>query len=233
MRSFERVIILMGMLLAVGCGSGNDEVSPTVPNVAGQWTMIANTSFTFDLTLTQSGESISGSIDSTNTGDPTDSVTGSVTSGGNVSFTRERAGAWTQVYTGMVTTQGNFMVMEGTFTHSGVAGTFPWRAEKSLLPAPSGQLLKQTISIAKGATYETVVLTAPGNGTLMAHVKSHAGTDLGISFLRVSDSTTHGLTSGPDVHISTVCSAGQTWKVVIFNPSGIAIETSITVTFGP
>jgi hypothetical protein len=195
--------------------------------------MIANTNFTFDLTLTQSGGTISGLMDSTNTGDPTDPVTGTVTLEGNVTFTRERAGAFTQVYTGIVTTKGDLMVMEGTFTHSGVTGTFPWRAEKSLLPAPTGQLLKQTVSIAKVATYETKVLTAPGNGTLIAHVKSHAGSDLSVSFLRVSDSTTINKTTGPDVNISTVCTAGQAWKVVIYNPSGVAIDTSITVTFNP
>jgi hypothetical protein len=125
------------------------------------------------------------------------------------------------------------MVMEGTFTQSGVTGAFPWRAEKSLLPAPTGQLLKQTVSIAKGATYETNALTAPGNGTLIAHVKSHAGSDLVVSFLRVSDSTTFNKKTGPDVNISTVCTIGQTWKVVIFNLSGVAIDTSITVTFNP
>jgi hypothetical protein len=236
MRPFTKVIILMGILLTTGCGSGgsgSDDVSATTPNVAGEWTMIANTSYTFDLTLTQSGGTISGSMDATNSGDPTDPVTGTVTLDGNVTFTRERAGAWTQVYTGNVTIKGGLMVMEGTFTQSGVTGNFPWRAEKSLLPAPTGQLLKQTVNIAKAATYETNVLTAPGNGTLTAHVKSLAGSDLVVSFLRVSDSTTFNKKTGSDVNISTVCTVGQTWKVVIYNPSGVAIDTSITVTFNP
>jgi hypothetical protein len=70
-------------------------------------------------------------MDATNTGDPTDPVNGTVTAGGTIMFTRVRSGAWTQVYTGTVTTQGNLMVMEGTFTHSGVTGTFPWQANKS------------------------------------------------------------------------------------------------------
>jgi hypothetical protein len=240
MRPFTKVIILMGILLMVGCGpgdSGSDSASPTIPNFAGEWTMIANTNYTFDLTLTQSGGTISGLMDSTNSSDPTDPVTGTVTLEGNVTFTRERAGAWTQVYTGTVTPKGDLMVMEGTFTQGGVTGNFPWRAEKSLLPAPTGQLLKQTVSIAKAATYETNVLTAPGNGTLTAHVKSLVGSDLVVSFFRVSDSTTFNKKTGPDVNISTFCNIGctigQTWKVVIYNPSGVAIDASITVTFNP
>ena len=236
MRLFTKVIILMWILLTVGCGSGgsgSDDVSPTMPNIAGEWSMIANTNFTFDLTLTQSGGTISGLMDSTNTGDPTDPVTGTVTLEGNVNFTRERTGSLTQVYTGTVTIKGDLMTIEGTFTHTGVTGNFPWRSEKSLLPTPAGQLLKQTVTIAKGATYETNVLTTPGNGTLTAHVKSHAGSDLVVSFSRVSDSTTFNKTTGPDVNISTVCTVGQTWKVVIFNLSGVAIDTSITVAFNP
>ena len=105
--------------------------------------------------------------------------------------------------------------------------------KKSLLPPPQGQLLKQNVNIAKGATYETNTLTAPGNGTLAAHVKSHAGTDFSVSFLRLSDSKTIGTIQGPDVNINTICTAGQTWKVSVYNPSGVAIDASITVTYTP
>jgi hypothetical protein len=62
-------IMLAGMLLVVGCGSNGGGESPTFPNVAGDWTMTANTIYTFDLTLTQSGETISGQMDATNTVD--------------------------------------------------------------------------------------------------------------------------------------------------------------------
>jgi hypothetical protein len=244
-KKFSRLTIailysLVGFLIftLISCSGGGDDgggSATSFPRIAGEWSMIANTIYTFDLNVTQSGGAITGSIDSTNTGDPTDPITGTVTSVGNVVFIRERAGAWTQVYTGTVTTQGNIMVMEGTFTHSGETGTFPWRAEKSLVPTPTpGQLLKRTVVVAASATYETPALTALGNGTLQAHVKSHPGSDLNVSFLRMSDLATINATGGKDVYISTACTTGQQWKVLVHNYSGVPVEISITVVYeGP
>ena len=65
-------------------------------------------------------------MDATNTGDPTDAISGSVSTSGTITFTRTRVGFWTQVYTGTVNSSTS---MSGTFTHTpGPAGPYNWSA---------------------------------------------------------------------------------------------------------
>ena len=61
------------------------------------------------------------------TGNYVDHISGTV-SGGLVEFTRERPGEWTQVYSGSISNNIDNLYMEGTYTHSGSADTFPWNA---------------------------------------------------------------------------------------------------------
>ena len=133
-------VMLTGVFFLGGCDSSDEKTTdpvtaptpapatPTTPDVAGLWKMTATSStvFTFDLSLSNSGASLTGSMDSTNTGDPTDSISGSISSAGKITFTRTRVGHWTQVYTGTVSSS---TAMGGTFTHTpGTGGPYPWIA---------------------------------------------------------------------------------------------------------
>lgn len=142
MRKMLIGMMLAGVFFLGGCDSSDDKTTdpvtaptpdpapakPTTTDVAGLWKMTATTPtvYTFDLSLSQSGAALTGSMDSTNTGDPTDSISGSITSAGKITFTRKRVGHWTQVYSGTVNSSTS---MGGTFTHTpGTDGPFPWIA---------------------------------------------------------------------------------------------------------
>lgn len=99
--------------------------------------------------------------------------------------------------------------------------------------ASATTLEEQNISIPMGATHQTGVLTAPGDGALSANIKSLVGSDLKGSFYRVWDGATLSETTGPDFTISTATTSGQTWRVKVFNPSGVPIDTQIKVDFVP
>ncbi|HWQ18512.1 MAG TPA: hypothetical protein VN455_01965 [Methanotrichaceae archaeon] len=63
------------------------------------------------------------------TGNKVDAVTGSVlSSDGTIQFTRDRPGEWTQVYSGKIINSASGLRLEGTFTHTGAAGDYPWNA---------------------------------------------------------------------------------------------------------
>jgi hypothetical protein len=83
-----------------------------------------NNEFHFDLALTTTFTTITGTMTRANGTEPVDNVFGSVTSDGEVEFTRVRPGIFVQVYTGLYTGQRKVGVeidisMQGTFTHNG------------------------------------------------------------------------------------------------------------------
>jgi hypothetical protein len=71
-------------------------------DVSGKWEMCANTNYEFDLDLGQSGDQISGTMTRTNGNEPVDSIYGTVSSDGKITFKRERPGQWVQNYTGQM-----------------------------------------------------------------------------------------------------------------------------------
>lgn len=95
------------------------------------------------------------------------------------------------------------------------------------------EMLNETVSIAAAATHQTSVITGPGAGSLTARVRSTVGSTLNAWFIKVSDSSTTGAGSGADFNISTTTTTGETWRVAVFNPSGVAINTEITVNYAP
>lgn len=94
-------------------------------------------------------------------------------------------------------------------------------------------LADQTVSIAAAGTHQTGILTAPAEGILRAKIKSAVGSDLKGSFVKVSDSTIHAEQTAADFTIATATTSGQTWRVKVFNPSGVAVDATIKVEFNP
>lgn len=100
-------------------------------DLSGKWKMVANDIYTFDLDLQQSGDQITGTMTCTsNPSEPVDTISGTVHSGGygsiaNILFTRERAGQWTQVYSGSLSGS----TITGNYNHNN-QGQYPWSANK-------------------------------------------------------------------------------------------------------
>ena len=99
-------------------------------DVSGKWEMCANTNYEFDLDLGQSGDQISGAMTRTNGNEPVDSIYGTVSSDGKITFKRERSG-WVQDFTGQISSSGDSLTMDGTFAHN-MAGSYPWTATRIL-----------------------------------------------------------------------------------------------------
>jgi len=100
-------------------------------DVSGKWEMCANTNYEFDLDLGQSGDQISGTMTRTNGNEPVDSIYGTFSSDGKITFKRERPGQWVQDYTGQISSSGDSLTMDGTFAHN-MAGSYHWTATRSL-----------------------------------------------------------------------------------------------------
>jgi hypothetical protein len=102
---------------------------PTVelflPDFTFQGNMEANSNqFHFNLVLTPTGTTVTGTMTRTNGVEPVDNVLGSVKSNGELEFTRVRPREFVQVYTGLYTGQKRAGVeidisMQGTFIHNG------------------------------------------------------------------------------------------------------------------
>jgi hypothetical protein len=122
-------LMALGMVLLVGGCSSSD--SDPIPNVAGTWKVVANTTYNFDLILTQDGGTLAGTMIRTNGVEPDDTIAGSIDSAGAITFTRTRAGVggWTQIYNGNVTI-GTPSVMAGTFSFAGATTFATWQATK-------------------------------------------------------------------------------------------------------
>jgi len=96
-----------------------------VPNVAGAWAMTANTSFLFNLTLSQSEDIVGGFMERTNGVEPIDAISGTIDADSHLTFTRARLN---QVYSGFLTSDATTLILEGTFTVPPSTNTYPWRA---------------------------------------------------------------------------------------------------------
>ncbi|MDD4653153.1 MAG: hypothetical protein PHQ34_13115, partial [Methanothrix sp.] len=94
--------------------------------------MVANTNFNFILDLQQSGNQITGTMTSTDgASEPVDTISGTVSTDGTIQFSRERAGQWTQVYTGSLSGSVESMTITGSFSQNG-QGQYPWSAGKAI-----------------------------------------------------------------------------------------------------
>ena len=114
----------LGMVLFAGGCSSDDGVT----NVAGSWNMVANVDYSFTLVLNQDGETITGSMIPIAPAGATQTVSGTIDENDKITFGRSNGSVVYQTYTGSLTGGGS--TMSGTFTHVGVAGTFPWAATK-------------------------------------------------------------------------------------------------------
>ena len=94
-------------------------------------------------------------------------------------------------------------------------------------------LVDQTVSIPMAGTHLTGVFAGPGDGVLTGRVKSVGGSTLEAWFIKVSDSSVVGDATGADFNITTGTTTGQTWRVAVFNPSGVSIDTTISVVYAP
>jgi len=124
MRRLMSCLVLAGVVAVVGCSSSDDNSNPP-PDVAGTWTMVANVVYGFDLTITQSGGAIDGTMVRTNGVEPTDTISGTIDGDGMISFIRSRVD---QQYNGILTSDATQWILEGTFGGVGNTNVYPWRA---------------------------------------------------------------------------------------------------------
>lgn len=122
-------LIMVLVILSFASSYPSLAVNTIYPNydVTGHWKMVANEVYEFELIFQQNGGSLSGTMDHTNGGDPTDQISGSISPNGNIKFTRSRAGQWIQVYSGAVSSSDGSLKLQGTYTHDG-SGSYPWSA---------------------------------------------------------------------------------------------------------
>lgn len=105
-------------------------------DLSGQWNMVANTIYNFNLDLQQSRDQITGVMTCTNVAsEPADTVSGTISPDGTIRFTRERAGQWTQVYTGSLSGSST---ITGSYDHNG-QGKYPWSANKVQGPGQNSE----------------------------------------------------------------------------------------------
>jgi hypothetical protein len=95
-------------------------------DVTGDWNMLANVDYQFNLNLKQEGDKIVGTMKRINGQEPTDTIVGTISPSGRIKFTRYRPNDFTQAYTGQVSS-GNPLVMQGTYDHNG-QGQYIWSA---------------------------------------------------------------------------------------------------------
>ena len=89
------------------------------------------------------------------------------------------------------------------------------------------------VTILMHATYDSGNVTAPGAGTISAHVKSGVGSDLKAWFVKTADASVHNTATGNDFSISVPTDSGEKWRLKIFNPSDVAIDTTVSVSYAP
>jgi hypothetical protein len=117
---------LLLMTLAVMVASFTGCSSDDAIDLAGTWSMVANQTFQFDLTIKQDGSTITGTMVRV-AGTEADTPIAGTIDGTTVSFTRTGA-TFTQVYTGSITPDAK--TMGGTFTAGGGTTSFPWNATR-------------------------------------------------------------------------------------------------------
>jgi hypothetical protein len=119
--------LVASVLLLAACGS----TGPTeTVNLTGTWSMVANTSFAFTLSIQQTGSAVTGTMHPTSPSGMDTQIAGTLNAT-VVSFTRQWSDAgtaYTQVYTGTVSADGK--TMSGTFSHNGSESTYAWSAQR-------------------------------------------------------------------------------------------------------
>lgn len=143
MKTTNYPILITALLILLAYSSGTVLGYNTIDSgydISGHWKMVGNVAFEFDLELQQSGDQITGTMTRTNGDEPIDQISGTVSSEGQIQFTRERAGEFTQVYIGQVSGSGDSMTIEGTYDHNG-QGSYPWSAERSQSSSTAGVLV--------------------------------------------------------------------------------------------
>ncbi len=99
-------------------------------------------------------------------------------------------------------------------------------------PAPGPAMLYTTTeSWAMHAT-KAAGAVAPAAGTITALVVSHMNSDMRMT-LEKGGATVAGPSQGANVSLSTPVSAGQHVQAVVFNPSGVAVTCTLTLTYNP
>jgi hypothetical protein len=125
LRSWKLYSLAAAVLALSACGD-TGSTAPTQPvNLTGTWSMTAN-NFPFTTNIGQVATAITGSMHSLSSSEPDTPIDGTF-NGTAVSFTRHGE-AYTQVYTGTVSSDGK--TMSGTFSHNGSASTYAWSATR-------------------------------------------------------------------------------------------------------
>ncbi len=179
------LVLILIMLAACSLACAEDSVYSGV--LSGQWDMVANTNYNFNLDLQQSGNQISGTMTCTNVAsEPVDTISGTISPDETIRFTRERAGQWTQVYTGVLSSTSESMTITGSFDHNG-QGQYPWSASKV---QGSGQnsggvttnveVVIGTVAAKKADTNRQVNEVSGKNISRISGQDFHAPTDTGI-----------------------------------------------------
>ncbi len=125
--------LVVPVLMLGACGDSNSTAPTPVPTPApisltGTWSMTGNTNpvYTFTLSISQAGSSISGVMDSLNTKEANTPIDGAF-DGTTITFVRHGA-TYTQVYTGTVSNGGN--TLSGTYSHNNSASIYVWSASR-------------------------------------------------------------------------------------------------------
>ena len=120
------LVALVLLLAACGTTAPSENIDLT-----GMWSMVGNTTFSFTLTLQQTGAAITGTLHPTSPPGIDGQIAGTL-NGTAVSFTRQWTDSgtvYTQAYTGTVSTDGK--MMSGTFSsQNGGASIYPWSAKR-------------------------------------------------------------------------------------------------------
>ena len=137
LRYWMRLLLVSPVLLLSACADDSSTTptptpTPTPISVTGAWSMTANTTYQFTLTITQAGAVITGTMHCITPAGPDTLIDGGF-DGTNIAFTRHlpavgRGVPPTQLYTGIVSSAGN--ALAGTFTASGATKTYPWSAAR-------------------------------------------------------------------------------------------------------
>lgn len=126
MRKFMSCLALGGLVAVFGCNTATDHTDEAaVPNVAGEWSMTANTSYLFSLNLSQTEDIVGGFMERTNGVEPIDAISGTIDADGHIVFTRARVN---QVYSGTLASNATSRILEGTFTAPPATNQYSWRA---------------------------------------------------------------------------------------------------------
>jgi hypothetical protein len=137
LRRWMMLSLVAPVLLLSACGSDSATTptptpTPTPISVNGAWSMTANTSYKFTLTITQAGAAITGTMHCITPAGADTLIDGGF-DGTNIIFTRHlpatrTVASSTQVYTGIVSAAGS--ALSGTFTAAGSTKTYPWSAAR-------------------------------------------------------------------------------------------------------